>query len=205
MASYHFLIQQLSDHFEGCEFHHVPRADSEAADTVAKIGSTRQAIPTGISLEQLRKSSIKPSPESASIFVPADPSVQAPSATPAAPTTAPVPATLALPTLIAAPATTTSQATSTNPTPPSLESYRLDTQWVDVMEVDGTVYHDGIRDRESRACDCFIKHGGCRSPWHLGRDGASPCVGSIVVSTHPSLPSSRRVPQEEAEARHIQR
>ena len=44
MASYRFLVQQLTGSFEGCEFHHVPRADNEAADTLAKIGSTRQAI-----------------------------------------------------------------------------------------------------------------------------------------------------------------
>ena len=45
MASYRFLVQQLAGYFEGCEFHHVPRADNEAADTLARIGSTRQAIP----------------------------------------------------------------------------------------------------------------------------------------------------------------
>ncbi|KAI4973281.1 hypothetical protein ZWY2020_028989 [Hordeum vulgare] len=73
MASYHFLIQQLSGSFEGCEFHHVPKADNEAADTLAKIGSTRQAIPTSVSLEQLHKPSIEPSPESVSTFVLADP------------------------------------------------------------------------------------------------------------------------------------
>jgi ribonuclease HI len=73
MASYHFLIQQISGHFDGCEFIHVPRADNEAADALAKIGSTRQAIPAGVSLECLRKPSIKPSPKLESIFVPADP------------------------------------------------------------------------------------------------------------------------------------
>ncbi|KAI5000683.1 hypothetical protein ZWY2020_010642 [Hordeum vulgare] len=95
MASYRFLIQQLSGPFEGCEFHHVPRAENEAADTLAKIGSTRQAIPAGVSLEQLHKPSIKPSPESASIFVPADSVVQAPSAPPATPAAVHVPALLA--------------------------------------------------------------------------------------------------------------
>src|SRR3954467_6972614 len=37
---------------------------------VLRIGSTRQAIPTGVSLQRLLKPSIKPSPESDSIFVP---------------------------------------------------------------------------------------------------------------------------------------
>ena len=68
MASYRFLVQQLSGYFEGCEFLHVPRADNEPADALARIGSTRQAIPTGIALQRLLKPSIKPSPESDSIF-----------------------------------------------------------------------------------------------------------------------------------------
>nr|XP_051197425.1 uncharacterized protein LOC127310831 [Lolium perenne] len=73
MASYRFLVQQLTGFFDGCEFHHVPRANNEAADALSKIGSTRQAIPPGIALQHLRKPSITPSLESDSIFVPADP------------------------------------------------------------------------------------------------------------------------------------
>ncbi|XBI53409.1 hypothetical protein VPH35_035643 [Triticum aestivum] len=69
MASYRFLIQQISGYFEGCEFLHVRRADNDQADALARIGSTRQAIPTGVSLQRLLKPSIKPSPESDSIFV----------------------------------------------------------------------------------------------------------------------------------------
>ena len=72
-ASYRFLVQQISGYFEGCEFLHVPRADNEPADTLARIGSTRQALPNGVALQRLLKSSIKPSPESDSIFVPPDP------------------------------------------------------------------------------------------------------------------------------------
>ncbi|XP_040254168.2 uncharacterized protein [Aegilops tauschii subsp. strangulata] len=73
MASYHFLVQQLSGYFEGCEFLHVPRNDNEQANALARIGSTRQAIPAGIALQCLLKPSVKPSPESDSIFVPAPP------------------------------------------------------------------------------------------------------------------------------------
>ena len=73
MASYRFLVQQISGYFEGCEFLHVPRADNEPADALARIGSTRQEIPTGVALQHLLKPSIKPSPESDSIFVPPDP------------------------------------------------------------------------------------------------------------------------------------
>ena len=40
---------------------------------LSKIGSYRQAIPPGVSLEHLRKPSIKPSPESESIFIPGKP------------------------------------------------------------------------------------------------------------------------------------
>ncbi|XP_071683159.1 uncharacterized protein [Lolium perenne] len=70
MASYRFYVQQIAGFFEGCKFHHVPRAANEAADTLSKLGSSRQEIPAGIALSHLRKPSIKPSPESESIFVP---------------------------------------------------------------------------------------------------------------------------------------
>jgi transcription antitermination factor NusG len=73
MGSYHFLVQQLSGYFKGCEFRHIPRAQNEAADTLSKLGSSRESIPPGISLEHLRKPSIKPSPESSSIYVPPSP------------------------------------------------------------------------------------------------------------------------------------
>src|SRR3954471_21574769 len=48
MASYRFLVQQINGYFEGCEVHHVPRANNEAADALSKLGSTRQAIPPGV-------------------------------------------------------------------------------------------------------------------------------------------------------------
>ena len=40
---------------------------------LSKLGSYRQAIPPSVALEHLRKPSIKPSPESKSIFIPANP------------------------------------------------------------------------------------------------------------------------------------
>jgi ribonuclease HI len=73
MASYRFYVQQLSGFFEGCEFHHVPRANNNEAGRLSKIGSTKQDIPAGVSLEIIRKPSIKPSPKSPSIYVPGDP------------------------------------------------------------------------------------------------------------------------------------
>src|SRR3954465_14362682 len=72
MESYRFLVQQLCGLFEGCEFHHVPRAENEATDALSKLGSTRIDIPADISLENIHKPSIRPSPESESIFIPAD-------------------------------------------------------------------------------------------------------------------------------------
>jgi hypothetical protein len=78
MGSYHFLVQQMSGYFEGCEFRHVPWAQNEAADTLSKLGSSRESILPSISLEHLRKPSIKPSPESSSIYVPPSPEEAAP-------------------------------------------------------------------------------------------------------------------------------
>ena len=40
---------------------------------MSKLGSYMQAIPPGVALEHLRKPSIKPSPESESIFIPVNP------------------------------------------------------------------------------------------------------------------------------------
>src|SRR4051812_24798424 len=69
MALYRFHVQQISGYFDGCEFHHIPRAENEAADVLSKLGSSRQAIPPGVALQHLRKPSITPSPESESIRI----------------------------------------------------------------------------------------------------------------------------------------
>ena len=58
MASYRFLVQKLSGYFEGCDFLHVLHAKNEAADTLAKIASSRHSIPSGVSLEHLHKPSV---------------------------------------------------------------------------------------------------------------------------------------------------
>jgi hypothetical protein len=73
MASYLFYVQQLCGFFEGCEFHHIPRANNDEANRLSKIGSTKQEILAGVLLEIIRKPSIEPSPESGSIYVPEDP------------------------------------------------------------------------------------------------------------------------------------
>jgi ribonuclease HI len=58
MASYCFYVQQLCGYFEGCEFHQIPRANNDKANQLWKIGSTRQAIPPGVSLGIICKPSI---------------------------------------------------------------------------------------------------------------------------------------------------
>jgi hypothetical protein len=79
MASYRFYVQQFCGFFEGYEFHHVPRANNDEADQLSKIGSTRQSVLAGVSLEIICKPSIKPSPESTSVYMPGDPALaQAP-------------------------------------------------------------------------------------------------------------------------------
>ncbi|KAI4983563.1 hypothetical protein ZWY2020_025429 [Hordeum vulgare] len=221
MASYRFLIQQLSGPFEGCEFHHVPRAENEAGDTLLKIGSTRQAIPAGVSLEQLHKPSIKPSPESASIFVPADSTVQAPSAPLVTPAADPNPAALTAPTPKAAPTESTQQAplappttptavpmptllvpptpmavpaTTTTPALPGLES----SQWVDIMEVDGEPAAMAAPETPSNS-------GATEAP--KSQDEAEATVVSAPSWAQTILAFLLRgeLPQNEAEARQIQR
>jgi ribonuclease HI len=75
MASYRFYVQQLCGFFEGREFHHFPRANNDEVDRLSNIGSTKQDILAGVSLEVIHKPSIKPSPESGSIFVPKEPAL----------------------------------------------------------------------------------------------------------------------------------
>jgi ribonuclease HI len=54
MASYCFYVQQLCGFFEGCEFHHIPRANNDEADRLSKIGSTKQDIPAGVAISELK-------------------------------------------------------------------------------------------------------------------------------------------------------
>jgi hypothetical protein len=72
MAFYRFYVQQLCGFFEGYEFHHIPRVNNDEADHLLKMGSTKKAIPAGVTLEIIHKPSIRPSLESNSIYVPED-------------------------------------------------------------------------------------------------------------------------------------
>src|SRR3954447_23506680 len=49
---------------DGLELHHIPRAQNQAADDLAKLGSTRSQIPSGIYLEHLHSPTIKEDPYS---------------------------------------------------------------------------------------------------------------------------------------------
>ena len=70
MGLYRFHVQKISGFFDGCEYKHISWLENEAADILSKLGSSRDAIPPGISLNHLRIPSIKPSPDSESIFIP---------------------------------------------------------------------------------------------------------------------------------------
>jgi len=72
MALYRFHVQKISGVFEGCEYRHIPRTENSAADVLSKLGSSKEAVPPGVALNHLRTPSIKPSPESDSIFIPAE-------------------------------------------------------------------------------------------------------------------------------------
>jgi hypothetical protein len=59
MDAYCTQIRKLENKFYGLEFHHVVRADNEAADKLSKLGSTRVEIPYGVFVQDLVKPSIE--------------------------------------------------------------------------------------------------------------------------------------------------
>jgi hypothetical protein len=59
MDAYCAEICKLEVHFEGIEFQHVPRNNNVAADVLSKLGSRRALVPAGVSVQDLRKPSIK--------------------------------------------------------------------------------------------------------------------------------------------------
>jgi ribonuclease HI len=59
MDAYIATIRKLENKFYGLEFHHVLRADNQAADALSKVGSTRAEIPHGVFVEDLLKPSIE--------------------------------------------------------------------------------------------------------------------------------------------------
>ncbi|XP_034570610.1 uncharacterized protein [Setaria viridis] len=59
MDAYCAKIRKLEAHFDGLEFHHVPRDHNIAADVPSKLGSKCAQVPVGVFVQDLRKHSIK--------------------------------------------------------------------------------------------------------------------------------------------------
>ncbi|XP_072147959.1 uncharacterized protein [Setaria viridis] len=59
MDTYCAKICKLEAHFDGLEFHHVPKDHNIAADILSKLGSKRAQVPAGVFVQDLRKPSIK--------------------------------------------------------------------------------------------------------------------------------------------------
>ena len=64
MTTYCVAVRKLEKKFDGLELHHIPRAQNQAADDLAKLGSTRGQIPSGIYLEHLHSPTVKEDPYS---------------------------------------------------------------------------------------------------------------------------------------------
>jgi ribonuclease HI len=48
MDAYCAEIRKLEGHFEGIEFHQVPRKNNVVADVLSKLGSRRSLVPAGV-------------------------------------------------------------------------------------------------------------------------------------------------------------
>jgi ribonuclease HI len=59
MNTYCVEVRKLEAHFEGLEFHHVSRDNNVTADVHFNLGSKRTLVPTGVFVQDLRKSSIR--------------------------------------------------------------------------------------------------------------------------------------------------
>jgi hypothetical protein len=59
MDAYYAEIRKLEGHFEGVEFHHVPRNNNIAAHMLSKLHSRRALVPADVFVQDLRKPSIK--------------------------------------------------------------------------------------------------------------------------------------------------
>jgi hypothetical protein len=58
MAAYCQEVRKLEDKFEGLEYGHILRDKNEAADELAKMGSSRAVVPPGIFMQQLHEPSL---------------------------------------------------------------------------------------------------------------------------------------------------
>ena len=62
MTTYCVAVRKLEKKFDGLELHHIPRSQNQAADDLAKMGSTRSQLPSGIFLEHLHAPTVKEDP-----------------------------------------------------------------------------------------------------------------------------------------------
>ncbi|KAI5022374.1 hypothetical protein ZWY2020_059104 [Hordeum vulgare] len=62
MTTYCNAVRKLEKKSEGLELHHVPRLKNQAADELAKLGSTRRPVPSDVCLEHLHLPSVKEDP-----------------------------------------------------------------------------------------------------------------------------------------------
>jgi hypothetical protein len=58
MAAYCQEVRKLEDKFEDLEYGHVLRDKNEAADELAKMGSSRAVVPPGVFMQQLHEPSL---------------------------------------------------------------------------------------------------------------------------------------------------
>ena len=59
MDAYCAVIRKLEDKFYDIEYHHVVRANNQAADELSKLGSTRAEVPTRVFVQDLMTPFIK--------------------------------------------------------------------------------------------------------------------------------------------------
>ena len=62
MTTYCNGVSKLEKKFEGLELHHVRRLKNQAADELAKLGSTRRPVPSDVCLEHLHLPSVNEDP-----------------------------------------------------------------------------------------------------------------------------------------------
>jgi hypothetical protein len=63
MDTYVQEVRKLENKFSGLEVHHVLREHNVGADILSKLGSTRAQVPPGVFVQELKKPSIKSSPQ----------------------------------------------------------------------------------------------------------------------------------------------
>ncbi|XP_020190225.1 uncharacterized protein [Aegilops tauschii subsp. strangulata] len=62
MTGYCNAVRKLEKKFEGLELHHIPQIKNQAADDLAKLGSTHKPIPSNVFLEHLHTPSVQEDP-----------------------------------------------------------------------------------------------------------------------------------------------